>query len=141
MIGKRVWAGPAGVPIRVRCLATAVGVIACLGAAAAATAQQRNPTAHCNDGTYYYGASRHLACAHHRGVSEWLARPQAGTHLRHSTAISHRKPPAAARAGSRPHGAPAAATARCRDGSWSTQSRRASACARHGGIARWLGRR
>ena len=82
------------------------------------------PTAHCSDGTYYYGPrSRRLACAHHRGVSEWLAPP----------------PGAAGRAA---HGraarAPKGATARCRDGTWSRVRDRRRACAGHRGVARWL---
>ena len=125
--------------------------VACLGALAAspAAAQQRSPTAHCYDGTYYYGASRRLACAHHRGVSEWLG-PLSRSQLR-STTPRHRpqarKP--TVRSSTRPrtttraqpaHPRPAGATAQCKDGTWSKDPRRAGACARHGGIARWLGR-
>jgi len=85
---------------------------------------QRSPTAHCRDGTYYYGAkNKRVACAHHRGVAEWLA-------------ASNR--PAASRAGAR---APKGATARCRDGTYSFVHARARACAAHRGIARWLGAR
>ena len=97
-----------------------------LGAAAVARAatapeRQRSPTAHCRDGTYYYGAkNKRLACAHHRGVSEWLA-------------ASNR--PAAARGGTH---VPKGATARCRDGSYSFVHTRARACTGHRGIARWL---
>jgi len=93
------------------------------GARAPAVAQ-RNPTAHCNDGTYYYGPrNKRLACAHHRGVAEWLAPPPDPAPSRRS-----------ARAG-----APRGATARCRDGSWSFVKVRKRACAGHRGVARWLG--
>ncbi|MGA2383906.1 MAG: DUF3761 domain-containing protein [Gemmatimonadales bacterium] len=122
---------------------------ACLGALAAtgAAAQQRNPTAHCYDGTYYYGASRRLACANHRGVSEWLARPQPVRRTRHPAGASRgprgRRPasPHAAARKRPPHPRPAGATARCHDGTWSRDSRRTNACTRHGGIASWMGRR
>ncbi|HWA61502.1 MAG TPA: DUF3761 domain-containing protein [Caulobacteraceae bacterium] len=36
-------------------------------------------------------------------------------------------------------GAPAGATAKCKDGSWSTAANRAGACSGHGGVATWLG--
>jgi len=82
---------------------------------------QRTPTAHCRDGTYYYGPkNKRVACAHHRGVSEWLA-------------ASSR--PAARRTASR---VPKGATARCRDGTYSFVRARAKACAAHRGVARWL---
>jgi hypothetical protein len=107
---------------------------ACLGALTAtpAAAQQRTPTAHCYDGTYYYGASRRLACAHHRGVSEWLG-PLSRSQLRSTTPR--------VRPQARKPTAPAGATARCRDGTWSKAPRRSGACVRHGGVARWLGPR
>jgi hypothetical protein len=149
---------------------------ACLCALSAvpAAARQRTPTAHCNDGTYYYGTSRRLACAHHRGVSEWLG-PLSRSQLRSSPPRPAPKPrtPSARRPGtprtptraapSRPAGAvaaaggqqraggankagvagraPSGATARCKDGTWSRNPKRAAACAGHRGIARWLGRR
>ena len=124
---------------------------ACLGVltAAAAAGQQRNPTAHCNDGTYYYGASRRLACEHHRGVSEWLGTqsqsqlrsttPRARTQAHKTTA--RRSPPRTSTRARPAHPRPAGATARCKDGTWSKDTHRASACARHGGIAAWLGHR
>ncbi len=84
------------------------------------------PTAHCDDGTYYYGPkNRKLACAHHRGVAEWLAPPPGAVRS------------AARRAGKAPKGA----TARCRDGTWSRVRDRKRACAGHRGVARWLGAR
>jgi len=86
---------------------------------------QRNPTAHCSDGTYYYGPrNKRLACAHHRGVAEWLAPPPGATH--------RSRTPARSRV------APRGATARCRDGTWSFARERQRACVGHKGIARWL---
>lgn len=121
-------------PARAGLLACAL-LTACLGLVAPAAVagqtpapSQRYPTAHCSDGTYYYGKSRSKACAHHRGVAEWLAPPPKEAPSRHSTTASRR--PAAR--------APAGATARCKDGTYSFLRRRAAACARHGGIARWL---
>jgi hypothetical protein len=92
-------------------------------------ARQRTPTAHCSDGTYYYGPkNRKLACAHHRGVAEWLAASNRPSGSRHATAAARRR---TARA-------PKGATARCRDGTYSFVRVRARACAEHRGIARWL---
>ena len=111
---------------------------ACLLAAVPAAAQ-RSPTAHCNDGTYYYGASRREACAHHHGVSEWL-----GSQSRAQLRSAARRPAPRGRtsAAHRPpfHPRPAGATARCRDGTWSKNPHRAAACAAHGGVLRWTGR-
>jgi len=110
-------------------LATGVGlVVAAAAAGQTPAARQRYPTAHCSDGTYYYGKSRSKACAHHRGIAEWLAPPPATSPPRHSRATSRR--PAAR--------VPAGATARCKDGTYAFIRRRAVACAHHGGIARWL---
>ena len=93
-----------------------------------ASAPQRTPTAHCGDGTYYYGPrNRKLACAHHRGVAEWLAASNRSS--------SHH---AASGTKRRSAGAPKGATARCRDGSYSFVRVRARACAGHRGVAKWL---
>ncbi len=130
--------------------ARALVAAACLSALCAvpAAAQQRTPTAHCYDGTYYYGTSRREACAHHRGVSEWLG-AQSQRQLRTTTPRHRpqvRKPTArrstTPRAATRPaHPRPSGATAQCKDGTWSKNPRRSGACAGHGGIARWLGPR
>jgi hypothetical protein len=107
-------------------LATCLGLAApSVAAAQTRPAPRRYPTAHCYDGTYYYGRSHAQACAHHRGVAEWLAPPPA----------SPRPKPAARRPAAR---APTGAAARCKDGTYSFIRRRAAACAHHGGIARWL---
>lgn len=108
-------------------------VAACLGALAFAprAAAQQSPSAHCNDGTYYYGTSRREACAHHHGVSEWLG-AQSRAQLRSTPRRTKARKPATR--------APSGATARCQDGSWSKVARRATACAGHGGVARWIGR-
>jgi len=116
----------------VRC--TLLAACLCLLAAVPAAALQRSPTAHCNDGTYYYGTSRRQACAHHRGVSEWLG-SVSRSQLR-STALrpkSQTRKPTARRA-------PAGSTAKCKDGTWSRNPHRSGACAGHGGVVRWLGR-
>jgi hypothetical protein len=113
-----------------------VCVIAMSLCAAGATAwgqappsRPRTPTAHCSDGTYYYGPrNRRLACAHHRGVAEWLAASSRPSSSRHVGAAARR------RAASVPRGA----TARCRDGTYSFVRNRGRACAEHRGIARWL---
>ena len=98
-----------------------IGPVGRSAGAAPPSLPQRNPTAHCSDGTYYYGPrNKRLACAHHRGVAEWLA------------PLPARRP--AARRAVVPRGA----TARCRDGTWSFVRERKRACAGHRGVARWL---
>jgi hypothetical protein len=120
-------------PLRRRLLVCVIVAGLSAGATArgrAAPAPQRSPTAHCSDGTYYFGPRSRKACAHHRGVSEWLA--------------ASRRPAASggARAKGAPRGRAAAvprgATARCRDGTYSFVRTRGRACAEHRGIARWL---
>jgi hypothetical protein len=110
-------------------LATCLGLAApAVAAGQARPARERYPTAHCYDGTYYYGKSHAKACAHHRGVAEWLAPPPRTPPPRPSRAVPRRR-------SARP---PAGATARCKDGTYSFTHRRAAACVHHGGIARWL---
>jgi hypothetical protein len=114
-------------------LSTLATCFAPVGATARASqtpaAQQRNPTAHCNDGTYYYGRKdRRLACAHHRGVSEWLAAPRSASPSPRARAAVRR------RAGR----APAGATARCRDGTYTFTRSGNQACSQHRGVATWL---
>jgi hypothetical protein len=118
-------------PLRRRLFVCVIAAGLALGATARGQAlpvRQRTPTAHCSDGTYYYGPRSRKACDHHRGVAEWLA---ASNRPRSS---SHAKPAPRGRAAVAPRGA----TARCRDGTWSTAVNRARACAGHKGIARWL---
>jgi len=107
-------------------------VLSLVGAPArgeALPARQRVPTAHCSDGTYYYGPkNRRLACAHHRGVAEWLAASRSASPSRHGRVAARR----------RASGVPRGATARCRDGSYSFVRNRNQACSEHRGIARWL---
>ena len=112
-------------PLLVCAIAVGIGAAGWAVRASAAQTGQRSPTAHCNDGTYYYGArNKRLACAHHRGVSEWLAPPV--------------RFPGVRRGATARRAAPKGATARCRDGSYSFVRARAKACAGHRGIARWL---
>ena len=113
-------------------------VVALVGVSTAAPLRaqgmrERNPTARCGDGTFYYGRPvRGVTCAGHRGVTEWLVQPRAAAHR----SGAPRSGAAARRADRVPKGA----TARCHDGSYAFQRTRARACVGHGGIARWLRR-
>ena len=110
-------------------IALVAGSVGATAGAQASPARQRVPTAHCSDGTYYYGPkNRRLACAHHRGVAEWLAASGGASSSRGARAAARR----------RASGAPRGATARCRDGSYSFVRNRSHACSEHKGIARWL---
>jgi hypothetical protein len=113
-------------PLLVCAIAVGLGSVAATVRGESTPILQRSPTAHCNDGTYYYGPkNKRLACAHHRGVSEWLAA---------SNPPSRQARAAARRRATVPRGA----TARCRDGTYSFVRNRAKACAEHRGITRWL---
>ena len=118
-----------GRPLLACVIALVLGALGATARAEALPAGQRAPTAHCSDGTYYYGPrNRRLACAHHRGVSEWLASSRSASSSRRGRAAARR----------RAAGVPRGAAARCVDGSYSFVHNRAHACAGHRGIARWL---
>lgn len=112
-------------PLLVCVLAVCLGSFGAPARGGALPAAQRSPTAHCRDGTYYYGPRSRRACRSHRGVSEWLAA---------SSRPASRRTAASRRAAHVPRGA----TARCRDGTYSFVRNRARACAEHRGIGRWL---
>ena len=110
-------------------------------------------TAKCKDGSYSTSASHRGACKGHGGVSEWLADSKTKTTTPSSKAAA---PPAAAPAAAAatapapttpktsvatttpPAGAPADASAQCKDGSYSHAKHHRGACSKHGGVQQWL---
>ena len=105
------------------------------GGAAAA-----NATFQCKDGTYSTAKTSQGACSRHGGVDHALTAAPAAA----PTAAA---PPAAAGGATaasgkaptmaRPADAPANATAKCRDGTYSASQQHSGSCSHHGGVAEW----
>ena len=98
-------------------------------------AQQAAPagaTARCGDGTYSKSNGQG-ACSRHGGVAERIAPKTAARDETPDADVRQNDNRAATR-----EEEPAAATARCTDGSYSTAASHRGACARHGGVSEWL---
>jgi uncharacterized protein DUF3761 len=103
-------------------------------------------TARCSDGSYSTAKTERGACSAHGGVAQWLAgapspTPPPATRAAPAPSVS----PASGSAPSSqiptvraPAGAPAGATALCKDGTYSTSKVHTGACSHHGGVSQWL---
>ncbi|HUL50647.1 MAG TPA: DUF3761 domain-containing protein [Gemmatimonadales bacterium] len=89
-------------------------------------------TAKCKDGTYSKAASSQGACSGHGGVAEALS-PAPKTPAPSVAGEGGAKAPSVPR----PAGAPAGASAKCSDGTYSQSKQGEGACAHHGGVAEW----
>src|SRR5437870_1077113 len=119
-----------------------------------------NATAQCKDGTYSTAKTRRGACSGHGGVATWFAddsksttsaaketkadakRAGKATEETGKTAARATREGASAtrdatRTVSKPSDAPADATAKCRDGTYSRAKQHRGACSGHGGVAEW----
>lgn len=94
-------------------------------------------TALCKDNTYFSGTTHRGACARHGGVQQWLAAGgvNSGPAAAEPTAASAPAPSAGAAPA---EGAPTGATALCKDNTYYSGTSHRGACARHGGVQRWL---
>src|SRR5262249_46942821 len=118
------------------------------------------PTGQCADGTYTRAKTQTGACSKHGGVKTWFAAATpaaaaAGTVAAPkntpppppSPTTEKSTPPATGKAPSstgkaqvvaKPADAPADATAKCKDGTYSTSKTHTGACSHHGGVAEWF---
>ena len=102
-------------------------------------------TAQCKDGTYSSAKSRSGACASHGGVATWLTDSTARTTAERPTSTEKQTPvpPASTTVETRAPGrsiaanAPADATAKCKDGTYSHSKHHSGTCSHHGGVAEW----
>ncbi|HET9706767.1 MAG TPA: DUF3761 domain-containing protein [Gemmatimonadales bacterium] len=114
--------------------APAAGATASAPAGGAAPA---NATFQCKDGTYSTAKTSQGACSRHGGVDHALtaapaAAPAAPAAAAGGAAASGKAPTVA-----RPGDAPANATAKCRDGTYSASQQHSGSCSHHGGVAEW----
>ena len=114
------------------------------GAAASAPAggAPASATFQCKDGTYSTAKTSQGACSRHGGVDHSLtgtagaaaapAAPATPAVAAGGSAASGKAPTVA-----RPGDAPANATAKCRDGTYSASQQHSGSCSHHGGVAEW----
>lgn len=99
-------------------------------------------TFQCKDGTYSTAKTSQGACSRHGGVDHSLT-ASAGA-AAPAAAVAPAAAPSGASATSgkaptvaRPGDAPANATAKCRDGTYSASQTHSGSCSHHGGVAEW----
>jgi len=124
-----------------RLFSLAAGTLVALGAASSLAAQApAGATAKCKDDTYTTTTSHRGACKGHGGVAEWLSQAATDTSTKGAKkAKTAAKTAAPVETAAVPAGpAPADATAKCKDGSYSTSTSHRGACKGHGGVSDWL---
>jgi hypothetical protein len=97
-------------------------------------------TFQCKDGSYSKARSAQGACSSHGGVDHALtAAPVAAPAANASPAAAAGGSAASGKAPTvaRPGDAPANATAKCRDGTYSASQQHSGSCSHHGGVAEW----
>lgn len=104
---------------------------------AQASKAPKGATAQCKDGTFSKAKTQRGACSGHGGIASWFADSKAESKI--APRPRDTKPPAAAGRSNAPvaANAPANATGRCKDGSYTTASSKRGACSGHGGLATW----
>ena len=95
-------------------------------------------TFQCKDGTYSKARSAQGACSSHGGVDHALtAAPAAAPAATPAAAAGGSAASGKAPTVARPFDAPANATAKCRDGTYSASQQHSGSCSHHGGVAEW----
>jgi hypothetical protein len=124
--GVKTWYGDAAVstPAAPPSKTTSTSRAARPPRASAPAATPAGATAKCNDGSYSSAQSRQGACAGHGGVATWLSEETPRTTAAPRTSSEEQRP--------------RDATAKCKDGSYSSAQSHSGACAGHGGVATWL---
>lgn len=107
--------------------------------AAPAAGAPANATFQCKDGTYSTAKTAQGACSRHGGVDHALTAAPAATAAAPAAAAAGGAAAASGKAQivARPADAPANATAKCRDGTYSASQQHSGSCSHHGGVAEW----
>ena len=100
-----------------------------LGAPRLAAQAPAGATGKCKDGSYTTVKTKSSACTKHGGLAQWTGATPATAH----------PASAAAPTPAQPSTAPAGATAKCKDGTYTTVKTKSDACMKHGGVAKWMG--
>ena len=107
-------------------------------AAAAPSAAPAGATFACKDGSYSKSKSAKGACSKHGGIDHALTGGQAPAAESAPAGASEATPSAGkAPMAARPSDAPANATAKCKDGTYSESKQHSGACSHHGGVVEW----
>ena len=101
-----------------------------------------NATFQCKDGSYSTAKTSQGACSRHGGVDHALTAAPAAPPAAAAAAPAAAGGGAAPASGkaptvARPADAPANATAKCRDGTYSASQTHSGSCSHHGGVAEW----
>ena len=98
-----------------------------------------NATFECKDGTYSTAKTSQGACSRHGGVDHALTGAAAAAPAAAAPPSGPKEPPATGKAQTvaRPADAPANATAKCRDGTYSASQQHSGTCSHHSGVAEW----
>jgi hypothetical protein len=106
---------------------------------APASGEPSGATFQCKDGSYSKARSAQGACSSHGGVDHALTAAPAAAPARTTPAAAAGGSAASGKAPTvaRPGDAPANATAKCRDGTYSASQQHSGSCSHHGGVAEW----